>query len=162
MSVDSTNFDVFLPLANTFPSQWDEARPLITEYLNKISNAINIREIGWLISKEYPTGGQLFSSVEGQFRSVLREVIDFGALPNSATKSVPHHISYDSNFSLLNLVAGASDPVGLTAIPIPFASSILTENIKLTIDNTNINITTDMNYSNYTICYVTIIYVRET
>ena len=158
-------FEAYLPVYDAIPEEWSLGRQFLVEQLKRISNAVNVREIGWFLDEELLSGKQLFStansSTNQQFRSVLRKVIDFGSLPNAGTKSVPHSILFDVNFTLISLWGAATDPVNFIAIQIPFASPTLNENIKLTMDATNINITTAINYSTYTRCLVTAEYVQE-
>ncbi len=164
-NVSSQQFESYVPIYDTVPDKWEDAQPFLVETLKKISNAVNIREIGWLLDEELLSGQQFFpgnsSANDQQFRSVLRKVIDFGPLPNATTKSVPHFITFDINFSLMQLYAAATDPVAFIAIEIPFSSPTLNENIKITMDAMNINITTGINYNSYTRVYVFISYIQE-
>jgi hypothetical protein len=160
MSIDSTNLEAFLPLSNTFPEKWEEARPLLTEHFNKISNAINVRKIGRYVQEQYPTGELLYPGASGEYRTVFLKVVQFGSLPNSTTKSVPHGISYTNSFRLVCLYA-TSDFIGNSSLTIPYASPDDNKEIEINIDTTNINITTAMNYSNYTNTDVKIYYVLE-
>lgn len=90
------------------------------------------------------------------YRGNWRTVVNFGALPNAGTKSVAHNLTPTANWSWTKLEAYATNPVTFAGLQIPFASPTLNENIKLTIDATNVNITTAIDYSAYTICYVVI------
>jgi hypothetical protein len=128
-----------------------------------MTNAINIREIGWMLDEELLSGQQFYPGTvnPGQYRSILRKVIDFGALPNATTKSIPHGITFDSSFSLIGLTASATDPIALVALPIPYASNVGSREIEINIDATNINITTAFDYSAYTRCYVFLSYIQE-
>uniref|UniRef100_UPI0018EA09C5 hypothetical protein n=1 Tax=Anaplasma marginale TaxID=770 RepID=UPI0018EA09C5 len=94
---------------------------------------------------------------QGVRRNVLRKVVNFGALPNATTKSVAHNITTTNTFSFTRIYATATDPgvsTITTAIPIPFASPTLNQNISLTVDATNVNITTGIDRTPFTICYV--------
>lgn len=167
MSFSSQQLESFVPVYDAVPESWEDAREFLVEHLKKISNAVNVREIGWLLDEELLSGKSFFPGVTipgnnpGQFRQVLRKVIDFGALPNAAAKSVAHGIVFDANFSLIHLYAGATDPVAFTAFEICLASPVLNENIKLAMDATNVIITTAINYTSYTRCYVVIEYIQE-
>lgn len=165
-------FESYVPVYDHIPESWESARQALIEYLKIISNAVNIREIGWFLEEELLSGQQFFpgttSSLDDQqFRSVFRKVVDFGALPNAGTKSVPHGITVTANTSLVQLYAAATQPLVVAppqpfmGIPIPFSSPTLNENIKITMDGTNINITTAINYSTYTRCFVSIHYIQE-
>ena len=168
----SQQLESYVPVYDVIPENWESARQILTEYLKKITNAVNIREIGWFLEEELLSGQQFFpgtssSPEDQQFRSVFRRVVNFGALPNAGTKSVPHGITVTENTSLVQPYAAATQPLVIAppqaflAIPIPFSSPTLNENIKITMDATNINITTAIDYSAYTRCYVSIHYIQE-
>lgn len=169
-SLDSQVFESYVPIYDVVPEKWEDARSFLVEQLKKISTTINIREIGWYLDEELLSGkafipginNQIDDGTSQQFRSVLRKVIDFGALPNSTLKSVPHGILFDNNFTLTFIGAYATDPVSFIALPIPYSDpNTLANSIELNIDSTNINITTGSNRSNFTRCYVTIEYLQE-
>ena len=145
---------------------------LIRLYQNMgiISNTINLKTSGLYPTVEFVTGDTFFpnpalNSTTAQTpedRSVFRVVIDFGALPNTATKSVAHNIDTILNtFSFTKIYATASDQVALSYIPIPYASSVLINNIEIYVDATNVNIKTAANYSMYTKCYVVVEYIKS-
>jgi len=94
-------------------------------------------------------------------RQVVRLVINFGALPNTGTKSVPHNISPNSSYTFTRIYACASDTTGLNYIPIPYASPILANNIELRVDSTLVTIVTGSNRSNFNVCYVVLEYITQ-
>ena len=96
-----------------------------------------------------------------QNRDVYRKVIDFGALPNTATTSVAHGISFDASSTLTHLYAAATDPVNFIYLPIPYASPTLANNIEIYLDATNVNIITGSNRAAFTICYVVIEWLKN-
>lgn len=171
MSLNDQNFESYVPVYDTVPEEWEQARPFLVEVLKKISNAVNIREIGWLLDEEvlsgksFIPGATLPGNNPSLFRSVLRKVIIFGALPNNSAKSVPHGLNVDSNFTLINLYGAASDPVNLQYVPLPYAEpTSLTNEISLQMDSTNVKIVTGASVfprSNYTRSYVVIEYIQE-
>lgn len=166
--IDSQNLETYVPVYDAIPEKWEEARSFVVEQLKKISEGVNRREIGFYLDQELLTGGSFIPGVniveEGgtsqQFRSILRIVVDFGPLPNTGTKSVPHEITFDANFTLIKLWASATDPVGLVAIPIPFAQPAGL-NVQLLMNQFNVVITTTSNLSNFTRCFVFIEYIQE-
>lgn len=167
---DNQQLEAYLPVYDVVPSKWEDARPFLVEQLKRIAIAVNIREIGWFLDEELLSGKAFIPGADNVavgstnqiFRQVLRKVINFGALPNAGTKSVAHGITFDSNLSLVFMGAYATDPVGLTALPIPYCDpTTLANGIALTMDATHVNITTAANLSNYTRCYVTIEYLQE-
>lgn len=157
-------FDSFVPVYDVMPEEWEDARQFLVEQLKKISNAVNIREIGFFLDEELLSGKQMFPGTTNPqtFRSVFRKVVNFGALPGNATKSVPHGITLQPGFAVLSLWAGATNPGAPFAFQIPFASNFPNENVSLSMDSTNVTIiTSDVNYNVYTRVFVTIEYIQE-
>lgn len=168
--MSSQNDEIYLSVYDYVPESWEDAKPFLVEQLSKISNAVNIREIGYYYDEEIETGKSFIpademlgsnSSDSQQSRAIFRKVIDFGPLPNAGAKTVPHGITFDSNLTLISLSAGATNPTSLDAIPVPFSSPTLNENIKLHITSTDVRILTGIDYSDYTRCFVTIEYSLE-
>lgn len=144
---------------------------LIRLYQNigEIALVLNVKDTGFYNTDEFVNGQLWFQNPlnastntnSTEFRQVLRKVINFGALPDTALKSVAHGITCTSSTTFTRIYATSSDTTGLTYIPIPFASPVLAENIKLDIDATNINITTGSNRSNYNVTYVILEYIQS-
>lgn len=159
-------FESYVPVYDAVPEKWEDARQFLVEHLKKISNAVNIREIGWFLDEELLSGKQFIppSGISGssqQYRTVFRKVIDFGTLPNATTKNVAHGITVDANFTLLNLYGAASDPVAFIYRPVPYATDIAANTIVLFMTATNVSIRTSIDYTAYTRCYVVIEYIKE-
>lgn len=166
MISDNQEFESFLPVYDAIPEKWEDSRPFIVEQLKRISNAVNVREIGFFIDEEVLSGKAFIptanlTGTSQQFRQVLRKVIDFGPLPDNATKSVPHEIMYDANFTLIQLWASATNPVALQSVPIPYVSQNANNEIQIFLDATNVNIVTANIWSAYTRCFVIIEYMQE-
>jgi hypothetical protein len=137
--------------------------------INNISLALNIKDTG-LYNVIEVVNGQIFfpnpalNSSTPQtpaFRQVYRTVVDFGALPNAATKSVTHGIQITPTTTFTRIYATASNLTGDTYIPIPYASPTAANSIEISVDATNVNITTAIDYSAYTICYVILEYLQN-
>jgi hypothetical protein len=167
---DNQMLESYVPVYDVAPEKWEEARPFLVEQLKKLATAINIREIGWFLDEELLSGKAFIPGINALstgassqiYRQVLRKVIDFGALPAAGTKSVPHGINFDNNFTLTFFGAYATDPLNLIAFPIPYADPIALVNaVSLTMDVTNVNITVGINRSAFTRCFVTIEYMQE-
>lgn len=140
MNNDSSQiFESYLPVYDTVPEKWDDARPFLVEQLKKISNAVNTREISWLLDEELLSGKQFVPSSTNttgemqQFRAVFRKVVDLGTLVAGVNLGVPHGITVDSNFTLVDMWVAATD----SAIPI---AQVITDS-NVTIDSMNINVT---------------------
>jgi len=167
--IDSQNLESYVPVYDVVPAKWEDARPFIVEQLKRIANAVNIREIGWFLDQELLSGKAFIPGVNEtldggssqQFRQVLRKVINFGPLAINGTNSVPHEITVDANFTLVQLYAAATDPVNLLALPIPFTTASLTGEIEIYMDATNVNIITQSSRTTYTRCFVVIEYMQE-
>lgn len=144
--------------------------------LNRIALALNKKESGLYVTmpREFVDGNQWFSNplynsttaVVPALRNEFRTVINFGALPNGAvstTKSVAHNISINTGFTFTRIYGVASDSTGLQYIPLPFASPVITDAIALSVTSTNVVVTVDAtkNYSNYTVCYIVLEYLKH-
>ena len=152
----SQDFEAFVPVYDTVPETWEEGRQFLVEQLKKISNAVNVREIGWLLDEEYLSGQQFIpgSNISGtsqQFRSVLRKVINCSPLVIGANVFA-HNITFDANFTLMQLYGAATNSGTLVAIPLPNAVDTLS------MDATNINITSTAAYNR---CFVVVSYIQE-
>jgi len=111
----------------------------------------------------FPTPGlDSTSSLQPQPRQVFRKTIDFGALPGGAlVKTVPHNIEVDNGYSITRIYGAATNSTQTSFIPLPFASPVLNENIKLEATNTSVVITTGIDRSAYTVCYVVLEYLKQ-
>jgi hypothetical protein len=157
-SLDSQNFDSFVPVYDVIPEEWEESRPVIVEQLKKLSNAINIRQIGWYLDVELLSGGLFVPSgtddyeTQPQYRAIFRKVIVFGPIV-TGSNSMPHGIVFDDNFSLIDLWASATE----NATP-PFKAVTFSNSDTINMDDMNINITSDQDYN---ICYAFVEYILE-
>lgn len=153
MNSSSQIFESYVPVYDALPNEWEKSRQLLVELLKKMSNAINIRQIGWLLDEEYLSGQSFIPGVvnPGEFRSVLMKVINVGPLL-AGLNVIPHGITFDSNFTLINLYATATDNVSFLAEPIPNGADIIT------IDATNINIIVGIAWP---IAYAFVSYIQE-
>lgn len=146
--IDSQVLESFVPVYDVVPEKWEEARPFLVEILKKMSNAINIREIGWLLDEELLAGKNFIPGLNivadggstQQFRTVLRKVIVFPGLI-AGVNTQPHGITIDANFTLIQLVGAATNAVAFTGEPIPNGTDTITY------DATNIIITVAAPYT---------------
>lgn len=143
----SQEFESFLPVFDTVPENWDDARQFLVENLKKISNAINDREIGFYLNEELLSGKQFIplvsmsgpsSSNSQQFRTILRKVIDVSPLVIGANVFA-HGITFDVNFTLIDLWVSATNSTTFTAVTMSDPQNV-------TMDATNINITSTAAY----------------
>jgi hypothetical protein len=155
----------------------DEFKELLVRLYQNVNNivlALNIKDVGYYSIPEF-LNGQLFfpnptlsisNAQSHAYRQVFRTVVNFGALPNAGAKSVAHNIDINtalpSNFSFTRIYGAASNGTSQTSfIPLPFSSPTLNQNIKLTVDNVNVNITTAIDYSSYVTTYVIVEYIKN-
>lgn len=134
--MDETNLDSYLPLYDSVPEKWEEGREFLVETLKKISDMVNIRQIGWFLEEELLSGQQFIPTATNiqEYRSVFRKVLDTGALSVGANV-FSHGINFDSQFTLTHMYAAATNSSGFTAIPIP------NDLERLEMDATNVTIT---------------------
>lgn len=151
-----------LPISVDFPEEQKELRESITETYKKTASTVNMKVDGSYLPEETGSFKQYFSPNDSQQnRNGYRKLVDFGALPNTAVKTVAHGITFDASSTLTQLYAAASDPVNLLYIPIPYASPTLANNIEISLDATNVIITTGSNRSAFTTCYVVIEWLKN-
>lgn len=159
MNQDSQNFESYLPVYDAIPEKWEDARAFIAEQLKKVSNAVNIREIGWYLDEELLSGKSFIPTVaqsqagdtSSLYRSIFRKVIVFLGL-TIGVNTQPHGLTVDANFTLIQLFAGATDSVNFVGEPIPNGI----DTISYDATNIIINVT-----ATYTRCYAVIEYIQE-
>ena len=128
MSISSQQFESYGPVYDAVPEKWEDARGFIVEQLRKITNSLNVKEIGFFLDEELLSGKSLFSTTNTQqFRTILRMTLDTGALTAGAN-TFPHGILVDSNFTLVQMFASATNSGTLVAEPIPNGSDTLSMN----------------------------------
>lgn len=149
--------------------QFKELLVRLYQNINNIALSLNLKDTGIYDTGEYVCGRTYFpnpsldstTSTTPTFRNSSRLLINFGALPNTGTKSVPHNLSPNSAWTFSYPPLGAaSDTTGLNYISVPYASPVLANNIELNVDSTNVNITTGSNRSNFNVCYVILEYLK--
>lgn len=136
--------------------------------LNLISLSLNARDAGYYNTSEFVSGQLFFPGIAANdtdsnandFRQGMRMVVDFGTLPNAGSKSVAHGIVVSASTTSTRIYAAATDPVSFAYIPIPYASPTLANNIELSVDATNVTITTGSNRTSFTRCIVVLEYLQ--
>lgn len=159
-----------LPISMEMPKDPEQFREVTSLFFKRIVDAVNKKE-GSLYYPQELGNFQVYFTIGAPyvFRNVYRMTVNFGALPNATTKSVAHGIQgidpgggNPSTFSFTRIYATASNQSAGAElfIPIPWASASGTDNIQITVDATNVNITTTSNKNSFTICYVVLEYVK--
>lgn len=150
----------------------DEFKELLVrlyQNLNLMAIVLNGKDTGIYNTFELVNGQTFFPNpalnsstpVTPTFRQVYRTVVNFGALPNAGTKSVPHGITITPVTTFTRIYATASDPTGNFYIPIPYASATAADNVEIYVDATNVNIITAIDKTNFTTCYVILEYLQQ-
>lgn len=161
-----------LPISVDFPrgaDNYDDMLESLDLLYKRIANAVNTKEGALYQPTElatfqlYPLRSPTapYPYLPNQFVNVYRKTIDFGALPNTALKSVAHGINFTTACKMTMIYGCATDPVNRLYIPLPFSSPTLNKNIQIDIDATNINITTAIDYSAFTMCNVVLEYSKN-
>ena len=167
-SFDEGNFvRTDLILTDDYPAD----QRVLQDHLRKMVYAIGDREIGaypltevvngqkWFANQTKPADNQATNT-----RFDFRTVVNFGVLPNAGPKSVAHGITTNPLTTFTRIYATATDLTGgvfVSAVPIPFADpTALANAIMISVDNTNVTITTGSNRTNFTVCYVVLEYLQ--
>ena len=150
----------YVPSDIILPEDPEELRQELNDVLKKIINALNDKDIAHYNSIESVNGQKWLDTTDPQvFKNAFRKVIDFGALPNAATKTVAHGITWNPNTVFTRIYGTATRP-STVSIPIPYSSSVLAQNILLSVSTANVTITTAANFSVYSTCYVVLEYLQ--
>jgi hypothetical protein len=177
---DASSRGAFVPTTNVWdPSQiynLENVDPSLRDVLvrlyqnlNVIALNVNLRDAGYYDEQEVVNGQLYFPNpalandmtLQQTYRQVFRMTINFGALPNNATKTVGHNIPVVAGYSFTRMYATATNPTALTFIPIPYASTTAASVVELSADATNVYITTHSNMTGYSICYVVLEYLKQ-
>jgi len=149
----------YVPPDINLPEDPKKMRDELNDTLTRIIDALNDKDIAHYNTVEVVNGQKFF--IDGytqKFRNVYRKVINFGALPNTASKTIAHGITTNANTTFTRIYGTATDPSAATitkAIPIPYIDpSALANGIELYIDATNVVITTAADYSDYSTAYI--------
>lgn len=165
---------LFVPLSSNLTA--DTLSDLILQLesnLNLISEAINSRVIGEYSESELPAGMKFYPrtpAIDGRrsnaSREVFRKVIDTGALPNNTTKTISHDIDMSGSasvdgtptplFRTINIYGCATKPNDGNPESFPIPNP---EHAYVTIDGTNIYITTLFDASTFTESHIVIEYI---
>jgi len=126
-----------------FPDNFEEFIELFEREYQNIVDAVNSKGGGLYVPEESATFQKYFDSVDPQStKNVYRKVVDFGALPNNATKRVQHNVELTSTARLTNLYGASTDPSSISFRP-------LAPGTELAADVTDIIVTTTSDLSNY-------------
>jgi len=156
MSFSSQELESYLPVYDTIPEKWEEGRQFLVEELKRISNVVNSREIGFYLDQELLTGKAFIpvtaipGNNPGQFRQVFRMVIEVGPI-TAVTITVAHGITFDVNFTLVDLWAAATNQSTFDATIFGNSDTISMNSVDVIIVSNGV----------YNVCNVVIEYMLE-
>lgn len=145
-----------LPLSVELSEDPKEFRYDLNDQYQGIASAVNSKIGGLYVPQEKINSEQYFDPLNVQkMKNVYRMVVDFGSLPNTTSKSVAHNISgWNKNYRLTSAWGASTDPVALEALPIP------NDGILLSINSTNVTVTTTSNLSSFTATTIVIEFTK--
>ena len=155
-SSDRPSLQNQLPLSVDLSEDPKDLRYDVNDLYQSIASSVNNKTGGLFVPEEKINSEQYFDPANPQkFRNVYRMTVDFGALPNSTSKSVPHKISgWNENFRLTSAYGGATDPINLEALPIPNDGIFLKNN------STDVTVTTTSDFSAFTASTIVLEYTK--
>lgn len=145
-SSDNTSLQNQIPLSVELSEDPKDMRNEINDLYQGVASSLNNKIGGLYVPQEKSNGQQYFYANDPQkFKTIYRMVIDFGALPNTTSKSVAHNIQgITSDYRLTCAYGGATNPVTRQWLPIP-NDGILLEN-----NSTTVTVTTTSDRSAFT------------
>ena len=169
--VPTTNIWDVSQLYSTDVNSQEFKELLVRLYQNvgNIALVLNIKDSGYYSQEEFLNGQLYFPnpfttqvSPSGiQYRQVFRTTVNFGALPNAGTISIPHNVNITPGYTVTRIYGAATNSGSTSFIPIPYSSPTLNKNIEINADALNINITTAIDYSAYINTYVVFEYLKN-
>ena len=138
----------------------------LTRNLDNLTKVVNLKTSGSHPLSEFLTSETFFPSASATTRNIENRpvtciTISFGALPNTATKSVAHNITFDANTTFVEKSIMSTSTSLVKAISIPHASSTAIDIVEFDIDSTNINITTGKDMTAYDKTVVVLKYITN-
>lgn len=157
--------DLFIAQTEHYPEDGERLRLKLKESYENIAQNINRRDISIYDTEETPTGQQFFATTANlrNPRDTYRSVVNFGALPNATTTSVAHNISVANNTIFTRIYGVATHPTNTDpnpkSLPLPYSTETANGDIELYVTDTNVVITTSIDYSAYTTTYIILEYI---
>lgn len=115
------DFDAYIPVYDSIPAEWENARQYIVEQLKQISNAVNIREVGWYLDQELLSGKQFIpganlTGASTQYRSIFRKVVDCGPIVAGVNPPIPHGVTFDNRLTSIDSWVEATNSTTFQAV----------------------------------------------
>ncbi len=152
----------------------DEFKELLVrlyQNLSKMATVLNVKDTGFYQVTEVVNGQLYFSNPANNsstianpaLRQVMRKVINYTtALPNVAGAiGIPHLINCTAATTFTRIYAVTNDVTNKVYLPLPYASSVANDNIELSVDANNVNITVGKNRATFTITYIVLEYLQS-
>jgi hypothetical protein len=177
----SSQYGVFVPTNlvwdvqqiynSDFTEEQKELLVRLYQNINNIALALNLKDTG-VYNNSFPTiNGQTWfsnplsnstTSARPAARQVNRLVLLWATpLANIGAQTQAHGITCTPTTTITRFYAGASDTTGFNYIPIPYSSAANNSNVELSMNATNVTITTSSNRSNFNVTYVIIEYLQS-
>lgn len=178
---NSTQYGAFVP--NTFI--WDlgqlqqvdlnspEFRELLVrlyQNLGLMCDVLNIKVSGKYPLQEFVNGKLYFPNPSNNSstaaypaeRQARQTFINWTTpLKNAGVSTIPHGITCTTQTTFTVIYATASDTTGFNYIPIPYASGAAGTDVEISVDATNVYITTSSNRTNFNITYIYLEYLQS-
>lgn len=186
MALD-TESGVFLPTTSSFDRsildslkpgspEFKEAFIHLNETVNDIQKVVNIKQSGYHVETEFVNGNLWFRSKRAAailpqptqtptYRQEYTLVVDFGALPNTGTKSVAHGITVTTDVTFTHSYGQANDTSAAPAIksiPIPYVSNTANNSVGFWITPTHVFVDAGtVNRSAFDTTYIVLKYLKQ-
>ena len=155
----------YVPSDIILPEDPQELVRVLTDTLKTIIDALNDKDIGHYNTTVRSINGQKFFTPNDpqRFRNVFRKVIDLGGLNDFTAvnpQNVAHGITITADLEIVRLYGACTDP-STGYIPLPYVDMTGGgNNIQLSMDNTNIILRSNFDYSGFTAGYAIVEWVE--
>jgi len=152
----------FTPENITLPEDPEKLTETLKSILEAHARFINRKSTGQYEETEVQVNHTFPGADPQSKRNVFRSLVNFGVLPNAASKPVAHNLTGFADITFTAIYASATDP-DFAGIPIPYTNvATPADGIQLYVDATNVIITTTTaNWIGYTECFVVLEYVKS-
>lgn len=150
----------FAPESISIPQDPKEFPYFLKNTLEFYARLINRKDTGQYETFELQNNQTFPGSDPQAKRMVFRTIVDCGALPNTATKTVAHGLANYANIVFTRIYGTSTNPNAL-GIPLPYVNLVsLATSVQIAVDPTNIILVTGSDFSAFTSTYVVIEYYR--
>lgn len=146
---------------DSLPFNSDQTRFFMEIYLkmNEIISTLNNKDSSIYSNESFYMSGKWYIDADPENpKQMIRKVISFGALPNTALKSVAHEINganpIDATWIVIPVCGRSFNPTLGVTIP------IYNPDTYMVIDYTNVNITTTADLSQFTTTEIILLYIQ--